>query len=36
VLPNQTLKPTRVFWFAPPFVRTIALRFRARGLALSR
>jgi hypothetical protein len=22
VLPNQTLKPTRVFWFAPRFVRT--------------
>ena len=27
---NQTLKPTRVFWFAPPFVKTITLDFRAR------
>jgi hypothetical protein len=34
--PNQVLKPTRVFWFAPPFVKMITLRLRARGLALSR
>jgi hypothetical protein len=33
---NTALKPTRVFWFAPSFVKTITLRFRARGLALSR
>src|SRR6476620_2446685 len=26
-------QPTLVFWFAPPFVKTIALRFCARGLA---
>ena len=34
MLPNQTLKPTRVFWFAPPFVRTNRLEVSRARLSL--